>query len=181
MHVFVDESGIQKQTGHSAFALVFVSVKNDERLNAEVATIENEIGCGAFHWAETKWKHREAFLERILSLEWDAKIGIIGNPIDPEAELERMMCNLLVETRISGIHIDGKKSKRYERRMKKVLRDKGISTKKLKTVNDEAYAGIRIADALAGLFRSYHDDPENSRANRWYEQIRRKKKILVLQ
>ena len=92
-----------------------------------------------------------------------------------------MISNLLTETKLTTIFIDGKKSRRYERRMKKVLRDKGISTKKLKTVNDEGYAGIRVADALAGLFRAYHDDKSHAMVGKWYVRIRKKKKILVLQ
>ena len=181
MFVYIDESGIHKPFGYSSFALVFVSVKKSDGFDRRILQIEEEIGSGRFHWASTDWKKREQFFERILDLDWNAKVGIVENPINPDEELERMISNLLTETKLTTIFIDGKKSRRYERRMKKVLRDKGISTKKLKTVNDEGYAGIRVADALAGLFRAYHDDKSRAMVGKWYVRIRKKKKILVLQ
>lgn len=51
--------------------------------------------------------------------------------------------------------IDSRKPKWYSLKLKKVLRDKGISVKKVITVRkDESSPGIRVSDCLAGLFRN---------------------------
>ena len=66
---------------------------------------------------------------------------------------------LIIERKIKKIIIDGKKPKWYERKIKKVLRDRGVSVKKLRTLYDEASPGLRLSDALAGLTRAYYDKP----------------------
>jgi len=66
-----------------------------------------------------------------------------------------------------AIYIDGKKPRWVELRLKKVLRDKGISVKKLKTLRDESSPGIRLADALAGVSRAYYDNPKGKAGVLW--------------
>lgn len=181
MHIFIDESGIHKRAGYSAFALVYVAVVDVEDFEYRVNAIEKSIGIRGFHWSEANWKTREKFFEGIMRLSWTAKVGIITNPILPDVELENILQHLLVEKKIASISIDGKKPKKYERKIKKVLRDKGVSTKKLRTVRDESCAGVRVADAIAGLFRAHFDGKENAGVEKWYIKLRKKKHILVLQ
>ena len=74
---------------------------------------------------------------------------------------------MIIEKNIKNIYIDEKKSKRYERKIKKISQNnkkikklrkiKKISVKKLKTVKINQYAGIRLADMIAGLSRLYFD------------------------
>lgn len=54
-----------------------------------------------------------------------------------------------------------------ERKLKKVLRDKGISVRSLKTARNDSVAGLRIADAIAGLARSFYDDPKGKAEPLW--------------
>ncbi len=66
------------------------------------------------------------------------------------------------------IILDGKKPKWYALRLKKVLRDRGISVKKIRTGNDESFPCLRLADAYAGLIRTYWDDKNNQKAKELY-------------
>lgn len=69
--------------------------------------------------------------------------------------------------KFKAIYVDGKKPRWVELRLKKVLRDKGISVKKLRTFNDESSPGLRLADALAGVTRAYYDNPKGKAAPLW--------------
>ena len=180
-YVFVDESGTHRQVRYSSFALVYVSVKDATAFEEKILALEKRIGIFRFHWANTDWEKRKLFFTGLLDLEWEARVGIVENPVLPDAEMERMMYELLSETKLHTLFIDGKKTKRYERKMKKVLRDKGISSRKLKTVDDSRYAGIRVADALAGLFRAYFDGKEHRMVREWCEKLKKKHKVLVTQ
>lgn len=92
---------------------------------------------------------------------------------------EYALQHLVIEKNISAIIIDGKKKKSYERKLKKVLRDKGISIKKLKTGNDESYPALRIADAIAGIVRYKNDNPENKDILPLYNLIKTKISITL--
>lgn len=182
LNVFVDESGTNKRSDHSAFAFVYVSVRNLQEFESIVRKTEERIGVKAFHWAKSAWPVRERFFQELLKADFTVKVGIVRNPVShPERELEKILLHLLVEPDIRTISIDGKKPKQYARRMKKVLRDKGLSTKKLRLVDDRQYAGVRVADALAGLVRAYFDGKPNRRVALWYERFRKEKIILILQ
>ena len=65
--------------------------------------------------------------------------------------------------------IDGKKPKWYSLRLKKVLRDRGISVKKIRTGNDKSFPCLRLADAYAGLIRAHWNDPNNKNAKELYK------------
>lgn len=61
-----------------------------------------------------------------------------------------------------------------------MLRDKGISVKKLRTVRNEAsQPGIQLADALAGLVRYHFDNPDAEDATKWFGKLEKQKKLLA--
>lgn len=157
--VFIDESGIHKQIDHSVFSLVYISMEDRENIENSIINIEKCHKMEFFHWSDLPWKLREKFLLDIENLPFVAKIAIFRNPIRPKEALEWALVHLLVERNFRSLFIEGKKPRWVERELKKVLRDKGISTRKLKTLRHESSAGIRLADALAGLSRSYYDNP----------------------
>lgn len=167
MIIFVDESGIHKQKEHSSFALVYVAVQNKEKLEKSVEEIENEHGIKEFHWVDLPWKLRAAFIKDAVNLPFTVKVAIFKNPISHKDSLEWALEHLLVERNFKALYIDGKEPKWIERRLKKVLRDRGITIKKVQTVRSSSSAGIRLADALAGLSRTYFDNPEGKAKDLW--------------
>lgn len=181
MIVFVDESGIHKSVEHSTFAVVFVAISRYSEFERSVEVLEKKLRIEKFHWAKTVWSVREKFFEALMRMDFVAKIAVVKNPIHPEKSLEKTISLLLTESKIHTLCIDGKKSKRYVRQMKKILRDKGISTRKLKMVDDRGSAGVRVADALAGLARVYFDGKTDERVRKWYGRFRKKKITLVLE
>src|SRR3989344_9405471 len=118
MVIFIDESGIHKQTGHSTASVVYVRVKNLEKFEDGIKKIEKDLNISSFHWAEERWLMKNKFLSRIFELDFTV----------------------------------------YENKLKKVLKDKGIAIKKLRTVRSKSEVGIQLADALASLIRYYHDN-----------------------
>ncbi|MBI4252638.1 DUF3800 domain-containing protein [Candidatus Uhrbacteria bacterium] len=159
MIVFIDESGVHKTDGHSCFSLVYVTTDNAEFLEHSIIEIERQNRMSVFHWTDQPWKLRSVFLQAVAKLPFTAKVALFRNPIIETKALEWALRHVLVEKNFRAIILDGKKPKWVERQLKKVLRDNGISVKKLKTVRQESSAGVRLADAIAGLSRTYFDDP----------------------
>lgn len=167
MIVFIDESGVHKADGHSCFALVYVTTNNAELLERSIIEIERRNRMPAFHWTDQPWKLRSIFLQDAAKLPFTAKVAFFRNPIIENKALDWALRHVLVEKNFRSIILDGKKPKWVERQLKKVLRDNGISVKKLKTVRQESSAGVRLADAIAGLARTYFDCPEGKAKPLW--------------
>ncbi|MBI2020648.1 DUF3800 domain-containing protein [Candidatus Daviesbacteria bacterium] len=178
MVIFIDESGTHKQSGHSTSAVVYVEVKNLERFEKELKEIEEDLRISFFHWAEERWFMKNKFLSRIFDLDFTVKVALFENPVNPNIILEIVFQHLIVEKEINSIFIDGEKPKWYERNLKKVLRDKGIAIKKLRTVRSRSEVGIQLADCLASLVRYYHDNPEEKDAKKWFNKLKREKKLV---
>lgn len=181
MLVFIDESGIHRQIGHSTSAVVYVEVPNLEGVEEGVRKVLKKLDIETFHWAEHGWKVKEKFFKQVIDLDFTLKVAVFENPVNPDKMIELVLQHLITEKEVERIFIDGKKPKWYERKLKKVLRDKGISLKKLRTVRNEASSpGIQLADALAGLVRYHFDHPDKKDAKRWFRKLKREKKLFGL-
>lgn len=176
-YIFIDESGIHKIVDHSTYVLVYIETNNYELLNNKILEIEKSLKLKEFHWAETAWIVKEKFLEKVLKLDFNVKIAIIKNPINPSLELERVLSHMLIEKDIKYVYIDGKKPKWYERKIKNILRSKNFSVNKLKTIKSSQYPCIRIADMVAGLTRTFYDSKNLNKIKKYYKRL--EKKIIV--
>lgn len=179
MVIFIDESGIHKQTGHSTTAVVYVEVTNLEKFESKLKEIEKDLRISFFHWAEERWLMKNKFLNRVFDLDFTVKVAVFENPVKPAEMLEVVFRHLIIEESINNIFIDGEKPKWYEHKLKKVLRDKGIAIKKLKTARSRSEVGIQLADALASLVRYYHDNPEENDAKKWFYKLKKEKKLSL--
>ncbi len=177
MVIFIDESGIHKQTGHSTTSVVYIEIQNLEKFNNALKKIEIDLKINYFHWAEERWFMKNKFLSRIFELDFTVKVAVFENPVKPDVMLEVVFQHLITERDITTIFIDGEKPKWYEHKLKKVLRDKGIAVKKLRTVRSRSEVGIQLADCLASLIRYYHDSPEEKDAKKWFNKLKREKKL----
>lgn len=179
MIIFIDESGTHKQEDHATIALVYVEIADLEGFEKDVERIEGDLKIKYFHWTDEKWEKREKFIEQILKLDFFVKVAILKNPIKLSESLEDALRHLVIEEDIKKIMIDGRKPKWYNQKLKKVLRDKGVSVKKIVTARkDESSPGIRVSDCLAGLIRSNYDDPR-SLAAKWYGKMKKADKIRL--
>lgn len=176
-YIFIDESGIHKNIDHSTYVLAYIETNNYEILNNKILKIEKELKIKEFHWAETAWPVKEKFIQEVLKLNFEVKIAIINNPINPSCELERVLSHMLIEKNINYVYIDGKKPKWYEKKIKNILRSKNFSVKKLKTIKSSQYPCIRIADMVAGLTRTYYDSKNLNKIKKYFNQL--KKKIII--
>ena len=179
MDIFIDESGTHKHVGHATTAIVYIEVKSNEKFEEHLMTIEQELKISSFHWAEERWYMRNKFLMEALKLEFSVKVAIFENPMHPEKMFELVFQHLITESNIRNIFIDGKKPKWYEHRLKKTLRNKGLSVKKVKTVRREAEVGIQLADALAGLIRYHYDYPQEKDALRLFNKLKKEGKLTA--
>ncbi|MDD5463579.1 MAG: DUF3800 domain-containing protein [Candidatus Moranbacteria bacterium] len=179
MHIFVDESGIHKETGKSSVALVYVLTEDVKFLNEAIIGAEKSLRIKNFHWTDCSWKIRVEFFKFILKENFSVRVSIIRNPFNKN-DFEESIKLLLLEKKFKKVVIDGKKPKWYALKMKKLLRDSGISVKKINMANDEAYPCLRLADAYAGLSRAYWEGRENKNVDSLYEIARKKIKTTQL-
>ncbi len=179
MHIFIDESGIHKKMDHSSFALVYIEIDNFEKIEKGIIEIERELNIEKFHWSEIAWKFKEKFIKEALKLDFKVKLAIIKNPVNPAKELERILSHMAIEKKISCIYIDGKKPKWYGLKIKKVLRDRGVSARKVKMIKDDQIACVRLADMVAGLSRSHFDKKNEKNLQKYYKKLERKLIILM--
>lgn len=177
MYIFIDESGVHKSIDHSSVAIVYLEVTNYSTFEQSVLEIERRLNIQTFHWAETAWPVKKQFLDAVLKLEFFVKVAVINNSTTFSKDLETIFLHMIVEPNIRAVYLDGKKSKRYERTIKKVLRDRGISVRKVRTVNDSQFAGIRVADMVAGLVRTVADGKKLPRMQPFY--LRLKSKLII--
>jgi hypothetical protein len=182
MLIFIDESGIHKKVDHSSFVLAYVALENYEQASRAIAQTEKNLGINYFHWSnfgsKRGWKTREKFIESVSGLPFVFKYTITKNPVLPEEGLFNAISHFFREKNIKKIVIDGSQPKWYERQIKRSLRSRNISIKKLKISRDTSEPLLRLADALAGLIRSYHDSPTGV-AKELYELLQAKNKITA--
>ena len=173
MFVYIDESGVHQQAGKTTTALVYVKTEQVERLDRAILQTEKNLGIQPFHWSKQIWKIRQAFLSELLSESFEVKILLFQNPFTEE-KWEQGIKRLLVEKHIKYIIIDGSKPRRYTLHLKQVLRQSGVSVKKIRIGNDRAFPGLRLADFFAGLTRSHFQDPNNEEARRLFKIAKNK-------
>lgn len=178
MVIFIDESGTHKQIDHATMAVVYVEIIDPEKFQEDLKKIVKKLNIEYFHWADAGWEVRSKFIRKICILNFKFKVAVFKNPVHPEKMIEMVFNQLITEKNISKILIDGKKPKWYEHRMKKVLRDKGVTVKKLKTVRSVSDFGIQVADALAGLVRYSYDNPKEALAIELLNKIKREDKVI---
>jgi hypothetical protein len=181
MIISIDESGIHRLTGYSVVALICTTDFDGlAELDLRVIELEKSIGTSNFHWAYKGWPFRRDFINGLARLRFTVRLAQLANPVQFDKSLEEVLPFLMPERNIELLLIDGKKPKQYVRALKKVLRDKGVTVKKIKTVNDEAYPSVRIADAVAGAVRYYLDNP-NKEARKLYQALEPKIEFVHLQ
>lgn len=168
MHVFLDESGIHLKTGHSVYALVFIEVKELPLIAAKLEDVARKVNVSSLHWKSMAWPVRKQVFDALRRLPFTYQIAVVNNPLTSAAEaigrdtLARLLRDY--DQKITAIYIDGSKPRHYEAGLKKSLRDQGVRTVKLRTVDDRSYVGIQIADLIAGLYRHMLDKPSRESA-----------------
>lgn len=180
MVVFIDESGIHKQTGHSTTAVVSIEIKSLQKVEEQITKILKDLHINYFHWADERWLMRKQFLSHVINLDFTVTIAVFENPVHPDRMLAVVFKYLVANEKIDRIFIDGKKPKWYEQKLKKTLRDKGLSVRKLTTVRKEtSQPGLQLADCIAGLARYSHDHPDSKDARHWFNQLKKTGKLFA--
>ena len=178
--IFIDESGVHKLTGHSSFAVVYVEVEDLDNLNKRLVEINNSLKIDFFHWSDQRLKIRRKYLRLVNKISFRFKVAIFENPIDTDVAFDRIFQYLIREKNIRSVIIDGKKPKWYEKKLKKELRNHGISVKRLKTIRKEiSEPGLQLADALAGLSIYCFENTRNNDYNPLFEKLKKSGKLLV--
>ena len=176
--VYVDESNISSESGHSIYGAIFVYYCGKDFLSNKLLNIENNLKISYTHWSEMPWKLRIIYAERINCLDFICKIFVYNNPIIQYKVLEEFLLKILnTEDLVIKIIIDGKQGKRSEEKLRKILKINGFALNNLKFVDDKKEVMLRLADFMAGMYRSYLDN-ENIHNKYIFNLLKQKIKTL---
>ncbi len=175
--IYIDESGIISKTGHSVYVLVYIECFNQFNISEDILKIEKDLNISYIHWVNMSKNIGMKLAKKLKDLDFEYKYVLFDNPISQNKALENVFNRLLKsENNIFKIIIDGESSKKYENKLKAVLKNKGIKVYKIKFVNDKNDPLLRLADYMAGLIRSYFDK-KNKDNTYIYDLLRHKIKI----
>ena len=157
--VYIDESNILAKNGHSVYAAIYVRFLHKNDITEKITNIEKELKISYLHWVDMPWKIRIKFAEKVRKVDFICKMIIYKNPIIQEKVLEDFLLNIISsEDSLFKIVIDGNKSEKYENKLKNLLRTKDIKFYKIKFMDDKKDPLIRLADFMAGFYRSFLDN-----------------------
>jgi hypothetical protein len=180
MIFLLDESNIHRQTGLSSIALVCVkSLDELERLDQHVLATEQKLRMARpFHWNSTNPPQRMAFIDKVLAANFQIRFALLANPINIWRAIESILPNLINETRVTHLIIDGSKPRSYTQELKKVLRDQGIHITTLRTEFSRSRPSLRVADCVANIARLHAEQP-SPETKKLYALIRRRIEIAL--
>lgn len=175
--IYIDESNILSNSGNSVYVCLHIKYLNKDVIGNKILKIEKDLKISYIHWVDMPWKLRIKFAEKIRNLDYYCKIVVYKNPIIQNTALENFLIKTLKdENVVFKIVIDGKKTKRYVNKLKTVLKDSGLKFNKIKFIDDKTEPLIRLADFMAGMYRSYIDT-KNDKNRYIYNILRDKIKI----
>lgn len=175
--VYIDESNILSKTGHTVYVGVYIEYLNKGNINHEIINTEKDLKILYTHWVDMTWKIRLKFADKIKNLDFSCKISIYKNPINQEKSFENFLYTIIKsKDDIYRIIIDGKKSRGYEDKLRLILKNKGLKFNKIIFVNDKTEPVVRLADFLAGMYRSYLDN-KSDKNTKIYNILKNKVKI----
>lgn len=99
-------------------------------IDTEITKVEKELNIVKFHWSETSWPVKIKFFNKVVTLPFTFVSDVFNNPINQEKVLESFIFKILKNQDIEVLYIDGAKPRWYASRLKKLLRDHGISIKR---------------------------------------------------
>ena len=62
--VYIDESNIVSNTGHSVYVALFLEFLNKNDVDNRLLSIEKELNISYIHWVDMPWKFRVKFAEK---------------------------------------------------------------------------------------------------------------------
>jgi hypothetical protein len=158
LHCFVDETG-QDTKGELFIVAVVVDDVDPEALRQILAQIEEKSPKGARKWYKTNRERRLAYISRIVDsgaftnkiffAHYQQTLEFFGLTIDTIAKAIELVAE---ESYEATVLIDGL-SKSMRQHATEQLRKKSVKVRKLRGIDDESDALIRLADAMAGFVR----------------------------
>lgn len=144
--IFIDESGIFRDSGFSIYCLTICEHRLSESLDKKIIDIENKIKTPPFHWRNHVWKIKTKFLNEIIKIEdWNSILVVISNKNYTYSLFEELLSKALQGLDIKRMYIDGKKHKDYVNSVKKSLKNVGIKINELKMVRHQTKSGLIIS------------------------------------
>lgn len=179
--VCIDESGITSKVGYSTYSFTFTLIQNIGQINKRVKYIEEELGVEYIHWSDLSWSRRMVVARAIADLDFSNLVYLVANPIKPDVELLHIF-NKFYGDSINNMqfYIDGDKPQKFIKRIKNEINSIGAGHNKVSVLDDKKFAGLRLADFVAGAVRHFYDNSCDDIRSPVYNIIKSKIKIIKI-
>lgn len=173
--IAIDESGISSKIGYSVYAFIFIPIKDYTSISNHIIRIEKELGIDYIHRSEMSWKLRMQLAYKLIFTDFKVHVVTYTNPVLPDKTLIHSIFHVFSKIKhVDKILIDGKRSKIYKSKIKKIFKNHIIKTHRIKFIDDTSEPILRLADFIAGSIRSYLDDSKNIHAKNIYQTFKNK-------
>jgi hypothetical protein len=164
IYCYVDETG-QDTDGELFLVAVVILESEREELRAELARIEQSSGKRERKWTRATRAQRQAYVRGILAHPAFARTLYYSAYQDTRTYVD---LTILSVAKALGVHTSGPYAatilvdglrRTEQHRFASGLRKLRVSVRKVRGINDESDAFIRLADAIAGFVRDSRADP----------------------
>lgn len=179
--VCIDESGVTSKIGHTTYSFVFILIENIKEIDTRIKYIEEELGIGYIHWSEMSWKRRMIVAKAIENINFSSLVYLMENPVSPDIELLNIFNKFYNrDIRCIKFYIDGDKPQRFIKKIKNEVNRSGVGHNKVSVLDDKKFAGLRLADFIAGAVRHFYDNDSNDEKSPVFKLIKNKLKIIKI-
>ena len=119
--------------------------------------------------------------KEIADLDFSSLVYLIENPVKPDIELLDIFNKFYnKDIRYIKFYIDGYKPQRFIKKIKDEINKSGIGHNKVSVLDDKKFAGLRLADFIAGAVRHFYDNDCNDEKSPVFKLIKNKIKIIKI-
>jgi len=161
LYCFVDETG-QDTKGEFFLVTVVVAQKEKEQLEKIIHALEEKSGKHSQKWHKSSFDIRNAFLDSLFSNTlFQGKIFFSSYRSDAYVELTiltvaKTILHCAVPPYKATIIVDGLRKNELHH-FSSGLRKLNIRMRKVRGAREQSNGLIRLADAMAGFLRDYHE------------------------
>jgi hypothetical protein len=159
LYCYIDESGQDTKGSTFVVSIVIAQAERDE-LIATLERIEQESGKGDLKWAKAQDSRRVAYIRAVLKIpSFRGKLyyGTYANTLayvelTVQTAAKAITAHIKAEKYKADVYLDGLRESERDT-FAVSLRKQGIRTGKVRGLDDERDALIRLADAMCGFVR----------------------------
>ena len=165
LYCYADETGPDTEGKMFLVAVVITTSERRYAIEQNLEELEVESEKGFLKWKSTSVSRKRAYLQGIFNID-DLQGGLFYAVYRDTKDYLRLVTLTIARAVMqfsqgrehkATIYIDGLKKSEFSQ-VARYLSQTGVRRRKIRGLDDESSAYIRLADALAGFFRDYEEE-----------------------